>query len=177
MPLPNTEQITVRVSDKMLYIGGTTAYPLAGVVRVQWQRYAPNTGWAIRAVLFNLTIFGPLIFVAHGLANPDGPFAGISGFLGLLEFTLVVGCIVRCWEPFRILREAAHDYYTLSIDTAGSVGTTLGNPDAQLLEKIANMIVEAIDDPAADWQIPVVNYHIGDNITQSGLGSIGKVTE
>jgi hypothetical protein len=64
----------------------------------------------------------------------------------------------------------------LSIDTAGGVGTRLGNPDRECMAKVARMIVDAIDDPAADWKTSVANYHIGDNISQSGPGSIGKVT-
>lgn len=175
MPWPNTEQVTLRVSDRVLYVGDATAYPLAGVVRVQWGLYVPRNGQAIRTILFNLTIFAPLIFVANGLANPANPFAGVAEFAGLIEFTLVVGCVVKCWEPVRILWESRRPYYMLSIDTAGSVAARLGNPDRELLAKLARMIVDAIDDPAADWQIPVVNYHVGDNINQSGTGSIAKV--
>jgi len=179
MSWPNSEQLTLRVSDKVLYVGSTTAYPLAGVVRVQWERYAPRNGRAIRTILSNLTAFGPLIFLANSLANPStayNPFVGIAEFSGIIEFILVVGCIVRCWEPARILWESRHPYYTLSINTAGSVSTQLGNPDGEHLAKVARMIIDAIDDPTANWQIPVINYHIGDNIHQSGPGSVAKAT-
>jgi Family of unknown function (DUF6232) len=174
--VPNTEQVTLRISGKMLYVGNTTAYPLSSVVRVQWGRYNPRTDWAVKSILLNLTVFGPLIVLANHFTGLSSLFAGTAGFVGLIEFALVGGCAIRCLEPVRILWEARNPYYTLSIDTAGSVGTRLGNPDWEILAKVARMIVDAIDDPAADWLVSVVNYHLGDNISQSGPGSVAKVT-
>jgi hypothetical protein len=50
------------------------------------------------------------------------------------------------------------------------------NPDWNKIRNIANRIVEAIDDPLANWKIPVINYrHVGHIINQSGSGSIGNV--
>lgn len=166
---PNTEQVILQVSNKVLYVGDETAYPLSGLVRVRWGRYIPRTGQAIKRIFFTLIVFALLFPLANSLAvaYPSTSDA---------RYVIVVGCIVMGWEPARILWRARRPYYMLSIDTAGGVGTLLGNPDRESMAKVGRMIVDAIDDPAADWKASIVNYHIGDNISQSGSGSIGKVT-
>ena len=54
------EPVTIRVSDKMLYVGLRTAYPLAGVVRVRWDELKIDRWRYIRALIINVVLF--LIF-------------------------------------------------------------------------------------------------------------------
>lgn len=173
MPSPHPEQITVRVSNKVLYIGTTTACPLAGVVRVQWTPFTIPRGRAIRSILLNLAVFLILFKVLGTLA---GYFTAFAENAGLVLFGLLVVLIIRSWEPVTILWASRNRYHVLSISSSGGVGTQLANRDAESLRRVARMIIDAIDDPAADWQVQVVNHHVGDNIYQSGAASIAKVT-
>jgi hypothetical protein len=70
---PDAEQVTLRVSNKVLYVGNEMAYPLSGLVRVQWGQYIPRTGRAIRQILLNLTVFALLFSLAKGLNDSNFP--------------------------------------------------------------------------------------------------------
>lgn len=170
---PDPEQVTVRVSNKILYVGTATAYPLAGIVRVQAAKFVARNGWAIRTILLNLVLFLTLYETLKGLASV---ITALDQVAGLMLFALLAVFVVRCWEPIRIVLTSPPPNYVLYIDTAGGMGTRIANPDAELLRKIASMILDAIDDPTANWQMSVVSYHIGDNIVQTGPSSIAKVT-
>jgi hypothetical protein len=183
VPSPESETIIVRVSDKVLYVGSGTACPLAGIVRVRCERLWIDQGRYVRIILGNLVISLIIWFVADGFGNGFariGSVAGSSGgatsaAFGWIEFAALLFFVIKSLEPVRMLLLSRYPYHALTIDTAGYASSRLVNEDGDALGKIAKMIIDAIDDPAATWQVPVVNYHIGDTINQAGPASIGKV--
>jgi hypothetical protein len=175
MPSPESETIIIRVSDKVLYVGSGTAYPLAGIVRVQSERLWIDQGRHVRIILGNLVIAMITWFVASAVAQLPGVQATSPAVVGI-HFAALLFFVIKSLEPARMLRLSRHPYYALTIDTAGYASSRLVNVDGGDLEKTAKMIIDAIDDPTAAWQVPVVSYHIGDTINQAGPASIGKVT-
>jgi hypothetical protein len=161
----------------VLYVGHKTAYPLTGIVRVQWDRLKINTGRHVRIILANITLFLVVWFIAQGIWDIITRLsAGSSpaGF-GLIPFAALVFFGYRCIYPARMLLLSRHPYFLLSVDTTGYVGSRFINPDGESLEVLARRIIDAIDNPDADWQMQVNNYHVGDTINQTGPASIGKV--
>lgn len=186
MPSSEYEKVTIRVSDKVLYVGSGTAYPLAGIVRVQWERLKIVRWRYLRVILVNILLLlivwlvlagigklfaGGLVTFADGSTSSPSP----PGWVELVQFAALVFFIIRSVEPGRMLLLSRDVYFVLSIDTAGSVGSRVINPDGEELGGIAKQIIDAIDNPAAEWQMQVNNYHVGDTINQTGPESIGKV--
>jgi hypothetical protein len=172
MPSPDSETIVIRVSDKVLYVGSGTAYPLAGIVRVRCEQLRTNQGRHARTLLGNLLIALIARLVAQGI---DHALHSLQ-VLGAIEVAILAFFIIRSAKPAKMLLLSRRPYYALTIDTAGHTSSRLVNRDGNELQKTAKMIIDAIDDPAAEWQVPVINYHIGDTIHQAGPASIGKVT-
>lgn len=186
MPSYGYEKVTFRVSNKVLYVGPRAAYPLAGIVRVQWERLKIVRWRYLRAILVNILllfiVWSALEGIGHLIAGGSSTYAYGStsspsppGWVGLVQFATLVFFFLRSVGPARMLLLSRDVYFALSIDTAGSVGSRVINPDGEELEGIAKQIIDAIDNPAAEWQMQVTNYHVGDTINQTGPGSIGKV--
>jgi hypothetical protein len=64
--------------------------------------------------------------------------------------------------------------YKLVIETSNSATTAVVSHDARQIGNLIQMIMEAIDNPQAEFALQVENVHIGDKITQYGDHNTGK---
>jgi hypothetical protein len=116
---------------------------------------------------------GSTVTDLEGLTTTE--YGSTPAVFGLIQFAALVFFGYRSIHPARMLLLSRHPYFLLSVDTAGYVGSRLINPDEESLELVAKRIIDAIDNPDADWQMQVNNYQVGDTINQTGPASIGKV--
>ena len=67
-------------------------------------------------------------------------------------------------------------FYALDIETAGTPRTVLVSTDGSQVMQLVHMIMDSIDNPQADFQLQVENFHVGDKIQQFGNQNVGKVS-
>jgi hypothetical protein len=65
-------------------------------------------------------------------------------------------------------------YYALVIETAGTPNTALVSTDESVVNHLVYQIMDAIDNPQAEFQMQVENFHVGDKIQQFGDHNVGK---
>jgi hypothetical protein len=165
------ELINVRVSRRVLWVGAQ-AYPLHNIARAQTIRLEPRRGLAfwrwLRAIaLWVILGIGAVVVAGFGGATTVDDLIGLVASVVL---TLVLISTVRL-----ILALSTRTHFALVIETAGTPHTAVVSPDENLMTKLVFMIMDAIDNPAADFQMAVENFHLGDKITQFGNQNLGKV--
>ena len=176
-----TKSIAVGVSRRVLHIG-SSAYPLQAIARVTSEVIRFKRWPAIRAfigatVLWIILGVAATVVVKFAVSDPDAVDGSQGHYLAIVRVVAI--CLVA-FSALRLLfrlRRTWRRYYTLVIETAGAASAVLVNPDGDLIRNIAHRIVEAIDEPLANWSVTVNDHrHTGDVINQSGSGSVGKVT-
>lgn len=165
------ETINVRVSRRVLWVG-SEAYPLQNIARAQalkltYKRPSPFANY-IKA-LVRCAVLGVIAIVALKLAKLQS-----SQPINLVEvavFALAVIATIRLIVALRKKRT----YYALVIETAGTPNTALVSTDEGVVNQLVYQIMDAIDNPQAEFQMQVENFHVGDKIQQFGDRNVGKV--
>lgn len=156
--------VEVRISRRVLWVG-SEAYPLQNIARAQAVRVTPRSRWTGR----NRAVGGCLGFLALwlivGLAA-----AAHSPALGLLLAALVVIAIIVA-----LTRRKKQPYYALIIETSGAPRRALVSTDGAEVSNLVKEIMDAIDNPEAEFQTVVHNIQYGDNFVQVGNQNVGKV--
>ncbi|RKT18631.1 hypothetical protein BX285_3060 [Streptomyces sp. 1114.5] len=161
--------IDVSVSRRVLWVGGD-AYPLQHIARArQLVWWPPKRSRTI--IRFVRQVFGLLClttFLGALLKNSaDKTQAGaVPGVLLLAGFAF---CLYRLVTK---LRQRA--LYKLVIETSNSATTAVVSHDPRQIGSLIQMIMDAIDNPQAEFALQVENVHIGDRINQYGDHNIGK---
>ncbi|MFB7463915.1 DUF6232 family protein [Streptomyces sp. NPDC056224] len=165
------EVIQVRVSKRVLWIGGE-AYPLQNIARATTWRIDPARGQAVGRFIKSMLTLGIVTAIAvvvfQGVAS-DGLKNGVT-FAALALAALFLYRLVSVLTT--------RTYYALVIETAGTPRTLLASGDQQEVQQLVLDIMDAIDDPLADFSRPVNTYNIGqigDNYTASGSGGVGRI--
>ena len=65
-------------------------------------------------------------------------------------------------------------YYALAIETAGTPNTALVSTDESVVNHLVYQIMDAIDNPQAEFKMRVENFHAGDKIEQFGDHNVSK---
>ncbi|GCD39464.1 hypothetical protein OEIGOIKO_07297 [Streptomyces chrestomyceticus JCM 4735] len=166
------EVINVQVSRRILWVGAA-AYPLHNIACVTTTELKPRLwlilkrvgpwGFAVCAVFMGMVLYSTGGSVA--LVTLVGPpvLAGVA--------VLVISLLVRL--TMAVTRSTLH---RLNIETAGAPYAVLTSPDKNLVAQISHSIMDAIDNPQAEFQFQVENFHVGDSIKQFGNQNTGKVT-
>ncbi len=147
----------------MLWISGD-AYPLNNIARArQLVWWPPKRSRVIirfvRKVLGLLAaavLFGGLVHAATGLLS-----LLLLGAFGYLVYRLVAQ-----------LRQKP--LYRLVIETSSSSHTAVVSYHSWQIEDLIQRIMEAIDNPLAEFAVQVENVHVGDKIIQYGDHNTGK---
>jgi len=96
--------------------------------------------------------------------------AAHSPALGLLVAALVVIAIIVA-----LTRRKKQPYYALIIETSGAPRRALVSTDEAEVSNLVKEIMDAIDNPEAEFQTVVHNVQYGDNFVQVGNQNVGKV--
>lgn len=162
------EAIDVRVAQQILWVG-SEAYPLRMISRASTVKWEPRRGvllWNyIKSLLIWLVVGG---FAATAVASLAGSHA-LGGLVVLGVLVLLV------FKTIRLVREMNFTFYELTVETAGASRRALVSPDGELVTELVLRITDAINNPQAEFSMRVDNFHIGDNIHQTGDRSVGKV--
>ncbi|MGA5798680.1 DUF6232 family protein [Streptomyces cellulosae] len=172
--------LDLRVGKRLLWVGAA-AYPLQNITRVYTFTLTPRRKDATmlflkRAALtltvaFGLTILGALSAIGNqSLAGGILTFTWL-GAIGALVFSLV--------EMFSVV--GAPPQYVLAVETSGPSIAMVTSSDPRQLDQLVAPIVQAIENPEAEFQAKVEqlfvnpkNYHFGDNVNMyGGSGNVG----
>ncbi|MFE6053308.1 DUF6232 family protein [Kitasatospora sp. NPDC056446] len=161
--------IDVSVSRRVLWVGGD-AYPLQHIARARQLVWWPpkRTRTVIRFVrqVIGLT-FASVALSAILKNSPDSTAASV-----VPNVLLLAGLAYFVYRLVTRLRQRA--LYKLVIETSNAATTAVTSHDPQQIGRLIQMIMEAIDNPQAEFALQVENVHIGDRINQYGDHNIGK---
>jgi len=184
MHMPRSEDTYVRVSQQILWVGAE-AYPLQNIARAQTARLVPNRAWAWRRFLAAL-VFEVLLVAAAAVALRLAPrvssvrgYNAVHAVHGVAVGVLVLAVVLAVISTIRLMvRLSKGTYYTLFIETAGTPHRLLVSPDQYAVTKLFQQIMEAINNPQVEFEerVKTIHYHFGDEFTQYGDHSIGKVS-
>lgn len=162
MPLKH-EPINVRVSQRILWFG-SEAYPLLNITRTNTLELKPNRGAAIRKHVLSVLLW---LFAATLVA------AAAPGMVGGLAYAAAIAVIVV--KTIKLVEFLNLALYELVIETAAGSHRGLVTNNPQVVTDLSIRITDAINNPYAEFQMQVENFHLGDNITQNGVYNLGKV--
>ncbi|MEU6803218.1 DUF6232 family protein [Streptomyces neyagawaensis] len=168
------EIIDVRVSRRVLWVGGE-AYPLHNIARAAAVRIVPDRAGAVGRFLRNVLLV-VLLGIIAGVALDSSPSSPVSelGSLESLGFVAAVLCAAFTVQLLSVL--CRRTYYALVVETAGAPFTALTSRDPEVVSRLVHRIMDAIDNPEAEFHVKVENYHLGDKINMvGGERNIGKV--
>jgi hypothetical protein len=159
--------IDVSVSRRVLWVGGD-AYPLGNIARARQFMVIPKRSFAIRRFLRTLgSLFAALLAIAFvSEAQKNDSIKAVGGWVVIVLFALSIYRLVR--------RLRMRPLYKLIIETSSSSNTAVVSHDADEVNTLIRLIMDAIDNPQAEFALRVENVHIGDRINQYGDHNTGK---
>jgi Family of unknown function (DUF6232) len=165
-----SEIIDIKVSRRILWIGAE-AYPLHNIARAQTITLVPRHGPAVwgyvKAIMFWLIL---------GIA---ATFAGSAGLVppDLAEIARIAALVLMVLSTIKLIRDLSRrKLYALIIETAGSPHTAVISRDKNIVTKLVSWIMDAINNPQAEFEFRVENLQVGDTVQQFGNQNVGKVT-
>ncbi|MFJ2917185.1 DUF6232 family protein [Streptomyces sp. NPDC087307] len=182
-PLPGGAGIDLRVSKRLLWVGGA-AYPLQNIARVYTLTIHPRRKEAIvrfcksvaitLAVAIALTILGAV--AALGSEDVGG------GIVTFVWYVTVAGLIYFLVELISVL--SAQSHYVLAVETSGPSTAVVTSTNREHLNQLVGYIAHAIENPEAEFQVKVEsitisprNYYFGDNVNMyGGTGIVGMAS-
>lgn len=94
----------------------------------------------------------------------------LPGLVVVVVLVLIVVSTIRL-----IAALSKRTLYALVIETAGTPYRALVSTDGNLVTQLVHRIMDAINNPQAEFQFRVENFHVGDNFQQFGNQNVGKV--
>ncbi|EFG04231.1 Hypothetical protein SCLAV_p0744 (plasmid) [Streptomyces clavuligerus] len=177
LPTGLTESIDIRVSKRLLWIGGA-AYPLHNIARVYTYTLNPRRKEAVLrffrrvgitlAVTAALTLLGGTI---AALAQGEETPATLLGLMWLASGAFMIYALV---DMIAVL--TAQPHFVLGVETAGASTAVVSGRDHGQLRQLVHLISDAIENPQAEFQVRVErlvisspsNYYFGDNVNMYG---------
>lgn len=161
------EVIDIRVSQRILWVGAE-AYPLHNIARAQTIKLVPKRGLALLKAIVLWVVLGVAAAVVTGL--PGFGSVTLTSLMAVVVFVLIVVSTIRL-----IAVLSTRTLYALVIETAGTPYRALVSTDGNLVTQLVHRIMDAINNPQAEFQLRVENFHVGDKIQQFGNQNLGKV--
>ncbi|MFD5465700.1 DUF6232 family protein [Kitasatospora sp. NPDC127059] len=161
--------IDVRVSRRVLWIGGD-AYPLQHIARArQLVWWPPKRSRTV--IRFVRQVLG-LLFAASFLSALTHNSTDKTQAAAVPAVLLVAGFLFFLYRFVTRLRQKP--LYKLVIETSNAATTAVVSHNQWQIGNLIQMIMEAIDNPQAEFALQVENLHVGDKITQYGDHNTGK---
>lgn len=180
VPPRSVRAIDLRVGKRLLWVGAA-AYPLQNITRVYTFTMTPRRK---EATLLFLKRTALILSVAFGLTIVAGlaAFADTSTAGGILTFVwlgAIAALVFSIVELFSVLTAPAQ--YVLAMETSGPSIAMVTSADPHQLDRLVAPIVQAIENPEAEFQVKVEqllvnprNYYFGDNVNMyGGSGNVG----
>jgi Family of unknown function (DUF6232) len=166
--------ITVQVSGRILWVD-EAAYPLRNIARVQKVKVPkvgpPLTRYLLAVVLCVIVGVAAAVYATRsaGLPSPDlRALHDVEVFAIMLVVISAIGLIALL---------SRRSIWALLIETSGTPRAAFASTDEKKVTRLVQLIMEAINNPAAEFEFKVESIHIGDKIEQFGSGNIGKVSK
>lgn len=156
--------VNVRISKRVLWVG-SEAYPLQNIARAQAVKVTPKSPWTGKS----RAVGGCLGFIAFWIVVALGAAMHSVGAVLFVAAVIVVVIIVV------LAQRKKQPYYALIIETSGNPRRALVSTDRAKVNKLVQEIMDAIDDPKAEFQTVVQHVQYGDNFMQVGDRNVGKV--
>ncbi|MFC7815239.1 DUF6232 family protein [Streptomyces sp. NPDC057367] len=160
----------MRVSRRVLWLRDD-AYPLQNIARAKTVEIPTRrTGETLKFLAggVGMTLFG-IILIAILDALPSW---GLVTFLGYaVRICGIIFYLLLAFALYEILTRKL--LYALVIETSGNPATLVASEDRAVVDDLVVKIMDAIDDPGAEFQVSVENFHVGDRIQQIGNGNTG----
>lgn len=154
--------IDFRISRRTLWVG-SKAYPLHMITLVEPLEITPNRGRMIGAFAKRASATGGLGIVGAVILSCAGTSVSptVWGILALVVCGLLVAHIVKLAKGLGLA-----NLYILKIRTAGTAHAALVSTDQKLIFELTHRVVDAIDNPKAEFEIRVDHLDIvhGDKI-------------
>lgn len=170
--------MNARVSRRVLWVG-SEAYPLHSIARAQAVKLVPKRGAALGhylKVMLPLVLLGVAAAVALRLAPRVNSVQGYNVAHGVAVGVLVLAAVLALVSTARLITRLSQQIlYALVIETAGNPRTALVSPDERVVTELVQQIMDAIDNPDADFP-PIQVLDFGDKINQYGQINVGKVS-
>ncbi|MBO1414748.1 DUF6232 family protein [Streptomyces sp. FH025] len=161
--------IDVSVSRRVLWVA-KDAYPLGHIARArQLVWWPPKRSRVI--IGYVRKVFG--VLVAFGILNALTGGALRNTAASAVPSLILLGFLA--YHTYRLVTQLRQKpLYKLVIETSSSSVTAVVSYHAWQIEDLIQRIMEAIDNPQAEFAIQVENVHIGDQINQYGDHNTGK---
>jgi Family of unknown function (DUF6232) len=156
--------VNVRISKRVLWVG-TEAYPLQNIARAQAVKVIPKSPWTGKSRAAG----GCLGFIAFWMV------VALGAALHSVGAVLFVAAVIAAVIIVVLARRKKQPYYALIIETSGNPRRALVSTDGAKVGNLVQKIMDAIDDPEAEFQTVVHNVQYGDNFVQVGDRNVGKV--
>lgn len=166
-----SELIRVRVSRRILWVGAE-AYPLQNIAHARAIELPPPRATAVRqylgaAVLLVILGVGTAIAATKLGTVTTVPSSVLNGLHGVV---IVAGALIIVSTIRLFVKLSARTLYALVIETAGAPFAALISTTRNTVIDLVHMIMDAIDNPEAEWNVMVENVHVGDKIGGDKIG-------
>jgi Family of unknown function (DUF6232) len=160
-----SELLKVSVSRRILWVGAE-AYPLQNIARARAIELAARRGAAVRrylgAVIFCGILGAAAAVVATKLSTAASPPS--SALTAMHGVEIVAAALIVISTVRLIVKLSARTLYALVIETAGTPFAALVSTERNTIIDLVRMIMDAIDNPQAEWNLMVKDLHVGDKI-------------
>jgi len=162
--------IDIRVSRRILWIG-SEAYPLHNIARAQTVNLVPRRAPAVWAYVKAIMLW-LLLGVAAGFVREAGLIPS-----NLADIASIAVPVLMLISTIKLIADLSRrTLYALIIETAGTPHTALVSRDKNMMTKLVTWIMDAINNPQAEFEFRVENLQVGDTVQQFGHQNVGKVT-
>ena len=161
------KDVEVRISRRTLWVD-TTAYPLAHVTKIQPLEVTVKRGRLLFTYLKDTgswLVLGVIGLVVLGCLGTSVPAEVTTGYGVVLLVALIVITI-------RLIRRLSFGtLHVLSIGIAGTQRAAVLSRDGAVISRLAQRVVDAIDDPALEYAIHIENIEVaGDMVNGPKVG-------
>ncbi|MDI5964032.1 DUF6232 family protein [Streptomyces sp. SL13] len=186
-PPPGT--VNLRVGKRLLWVG-EAYYPLQNIVRVHTLTIHPRRKGAVLLFTKRLLLIGAvttfLSLLAAAIeafsASDDGGGGGSSALSILVLLAAAAAAVYSLVEMVQVLGAPSH--FVLSVETSSLSSAVVTSPYPDHLRQLAHRIADAIENPAAEFEVRVnsvmispTHYYFGDNVNMyGGTGNTGMAS-
>lgn len=164
---PKREVVDVRMHERILWIG-SKAYPIPHIAMVELSTWRLSWPPVLRSYGKAVLLYAVALVLATMLS--DSILFRMESLPKLVLFVIAIHFVVKTFKLLEIL--TAGPYQVLLLRTTGASIEAIISPDQHHLTKIAQDIVDGINNPQATFTYKIKKL-VSNTFNQSGLLNIG----